>query len=107
MCWTCKAINKKYFLSPQKGDLRIWHIPQVPGDQFYYPVSSLEEAAKILEAISFYDLFQFNHKIKPDFCNANGLQVFNGKDWEDWTNEDGDYFDEIKDKFLQKKGECL
>ncbi len=60
--------------SPTEGDLKVWHIPQVPGEPFYVPVSSLEEATKVLGVLADYDLFQYEDRIKPDYCNASGLE---------------------------------
>ena len=84
------------------GDLRVWWVPQVPGKCFYVPVSSIEEAAKLLVVLADYDLFQYNNRIKPDYCNAGGLQVFlddafeDGPDWCDWYDEDTGEEDPIK-----------
>ena len=47
-----------------------------------------------LYTLANYDLFQFENNIKPDYCNAGGLEEFNGKDWLEWEDEDGDNIDE-------------
>lgn len=91
------------------GDLRVWWIPQVPGKCFYVPVSSVEEAAKLLFVLADYDLFQYKNKIKPDYCNAGGLQVWTEdawkedigdglekSDWCDWYDEETGEDDPIK-----------
>ena len=81
-----------------KGDLRVWWIPQVPmQDSFKVSVSSPKEAKKILDVLAQYDLYQYDNNIKPDYCNAGGLQVedING-DWYEWDNEDGETIDEIE-----------
>ena len=54
--------------------LRIWHIPQVPMRAFHVEVETLKEAIKILDILANYDLFQFENQVKPDYCNAQGLQ---------------------------------
>lgn len=82
--------------TPKIGDLRVWHIPQVPGKPFHVTVSSPDEAKKILSTLWNYDIFQFENKIKPDYSNASGLEVYeedagdgvNG--WCEWFNEEGD-----------------
>lgn len=78
-----------------EGDLRVWHIPQVPGKPFYVPVQSPEEAIKVLDILADYDQFQFQNNIKPDYCNASGLEVFEGGEWVEWYNEDGEDIDEV------------
>lgn len=69
---------------PNIGDLRVWHIPQVPMDAFYVPVGSPEEAAKVLNVLANYDIFQYQKRVKPDYCNAAGLEVY-----EEGGSEDG------------------
>lgn len=76
------------------GDLRVWHIPQVPGLVFHVPVASLDEAKKVLEVLQNYDLFQYKNRIKGDYANASGLEVAetdeNGElEWCEWNDEDG------------------
>jgi len=72
--------------------LRVWWIPQVPGEPFTVPVKTLREGKLVLDILANYDAFQFDHRIKPDYCNAGGLQEFDltddhdGSDgsWSDW-----------------------
>ncbi|AEZ66275.1 hypothetical protein EXT67_20440 [Pectobacterium atrosepticum] len=52
-----------------KQKLRVCHVPQIPMEPFIVPVSSLEEAVVVMNALADYDLFQFENKIKPDYCN--------------------------------------
>jgi len=82
----------KFSLNPKKGDLRVWWIPQIPMDPFYVFVNTPEEAVLLIDAFAKYDLFQFKNNIKPDYCNAGGLQVFDEEgDWSEWCgNEDED-----------------
>jgi hypothetical protein len=75
--------------TPKEGDLRVWHIPQVPMKAFRVPVASAEEAIKLINVLANYDLFQFENNIKPDYCNVNGLEVFENGEWLEWENEDG------------------
>lgn len=85
--------------------LRIWHIPQVPGKPFYVPVETPEEGAKLIEVLSIYDQFQYQNKIKPDFCNACGLQYYDDreKDWLDWTDENGFELDDYMENQREEK----
>jgi hypothetical protein len=93
---------------PNKGDLKVWWIPQVPmNNPFEYPVKSPEEAAILCDALAKYDLFQHENNIKPDFSNAGGLVVYDldsdgeGKPgWVDWYTEDDDDFDCFMDAYL-------
>lgn len=75
---------------PAIGDLRIWWIPQVPGKSFCVSVASVERGVELLDVLANYDIFQFENRIKPDYCNAGGLQVFDADGWSDWCNDDFD-----------------
>ena len=63
-------------MSTKRGTLRVWHIPQVPGKAFRIDVSSVQEAAKIMAVLADYDLFQYRNRIKPDYSNASGVEVY-------------------------------
>lgn len=71
-----------------EGTLRFWWIPQVPMKPFYVNVSTVAEAALLYNAFSHYDLFQYENKVKPDYCNTGGLEVFVNGEWEKWESED-------------------
>lgn len=76
--------------------LRVWWIPQITCKPFYVDVGSLEEGVKVMDMLAEYDLFQYDNNIKPDYCNAGGLQVFDPEDdtdgpngsWCDWYDEE-------------------
>jgi hypothetical protein len=78
----------------KEGDLRVWWVPQLPGESFKVPVISIEEGVKIINVLADYDIFQYSNNIKPDYCNVGGLQRYvldNGEgvpDWEDWYDEE-------------------
>jgi len=55
------------------GDLRVWWIPQIPGEPFYAPVPSVNAAKLLLDTLARYDQFQLDQRIKPDYCNVGGL----------------------------------
>lgn len=87
--------------TPKIGDLRIWWIPQIPMEPFYFPVQNVEQAHHDLKLLAEYDKFQFEKNIKPDYSNAGGLEVYvedwDGKgnpEWEDWMDETGLDIDE-------------
>lgn len=72
----------------------VWWIPQVPGPAFNVEVSTIAEGRKILEVLAHYDLFQFENRIKPDYCNAGGLSMWDpdadGPGKGDWYDVDPD-----------------
>jgi hypothetical protein len=77
------------------GDLRVWWIPQVPMHSFEVDVSSVKEGAKILKVLADYDKFQFENNVKPDYCNAGGLDRWCSNSdgegtpgWEGWYDEE-------------------
>lgn len=75
----------------KEGSLRVWHIPQIPGAPFRADVANLRDAALLLRSLARYDLFQFENNIKPDYCNAQGLEVFEDGEWCEWCDpETGD-----------------
>ena len=51
-------------------------------------------------ALAYYDMFQFENKVKPDYSNAGGLEIFRNGEWEEWESDDGD---NVRD--VQRKGE--
>ena len=81
------------FPAPQEGDLRVWWIPQIPMKAFEWPVDDLRQAAVMLDALAAYDDFQFAENVKGDYANTGGLSIFQGGEWVDWENEEGDDFD--------------
>jgi len=95
--------------------LRVWHIPQVPMKAFFVEVSSVEEGVRMMDALANYDIFQCENNIKPDYCNANGLQMWDeslteedmadmelSDKWVDWGN---DFFDDPRDYLESLKEE--
>ena len=73
--------------SPKPGDLRLWWIPQVPMKQFHVYVADVEQAMLLYDTLAQYDLFQLDNNIKPDFCNAGGLEVWEDGEWCEWWSE--------------------
>lgn len=77
------------------GDLQVWWVPQVPMKAFTFAVKDVETGAALLTALAEYDLFQLKHNIKPDFCNAGGLNRWVADSdgdgtpgWESWYDEE-------------------
>ena len=67
--------------------LKVWWIPQVPMKAFEVEILSLAEGVKLLDVLANYDLFQFENRIKPDYCNAGGIVMLEGDGWVDWYDE--------------------
>jgi hypothetical protein len=67
--------------------LRVWWIPQVPGNPFYVNVQTIREGVLVMDTLSAYDLFQFLHNIKGDYANAGGLEQFIEDQWMTWYDE--------------------
>lgn len=87
--------------------LRVYHIPQVPMKAFYVPVKSVAEGKKVMDILAAYDAFQFENNIKPDYCNINGLEVFDEgeQEWVSWDIETENYcYDDVYEYCMS--GEC-
>jgi hypothetical protein len=72
--------------SPKEGDLRVWHMANPPSEPFLRSVDSLEEACKVLTLLADRDLSLgaiVSH-------NAQGLQVYEAREWVEWESFDGD-----------------
>lgn len=88
--------------------MRVWWIPQVGANAtFYIPVESVEQARQFMDVLAAYDCFQWNHNIKPDYCNVGGLQIWNEEDndWEDWYYEDDEHFYDDVDTYCDEMSE--
>lgn len=97
-----KRVYSKDGLSVEtEGSLMVWWIPQVPMQPFLFPVDTPQMAKEVLKCLAFYDLFQFDNNIKPDYANAGGLLVFEedpeDDGWCEWSNpETGDTIDQVQ-----------
>ncbi len=79
-----------------KIKLRVWWIPQVPMKAFRVEVETPQEAKKLLSILADYDIFQFENKIKPDYSNAGGLEVYENEKWNEWYDSEGEDIDNTK-----------
>jgi len=76
------------------GDMRVWWIPQLPMEAFHVSVESVREGAKIISVLANYDIFQYENNVKPDYCNAGGLQIYledageGAPGWVDWYDDE-------------------
>lgn len=90
--------------------LRVWWIPQVGAisEPFYIPVQSVEEGKRVMDMLAAYDAYQLQNRVKPDYSNVGGLQIYNPEiaDYEDWYLEtEDDYFDDV-DEYLESIGKA-
>ena len=72
-------------------------MPQVPGSPFCVMVDTVTEGQRLLQVLAEYDMFQHYHNIKPDYCNAGGLAIWNASDqeWEDFDPDDPGAFEQL------------
>lgn len=81
-------------------EIRVWWVPQIPGDSFRYTVPSLAAAKLLVDALARYDLFQLDHGVRPDFDNAGGASwrhpVLTGGEWQDFDPEDDEELAEVE-----------
>lgn len=74
---------------PKQKPLRVWWIPQIPGKPFRVDVPTLAEGVKLMDVLAQYDIFQYEHRIKPDYCNAGGIEMLDTDgEWCDWYDEE-------------------
>lgn len=98
-------------MTPNYGDLRVWWIPQVPMKPFHFPVDSVEQAVHDLRLLAEYDKFQYENRVRPDYCNAGGLEVYvedcdgeGNPGWEDWS-DDEQTIDEVMAEQEEEQGD--
>lgn len=85
------------------GDLQVWWVPQIPMKEFTVDVADLREGVKIMSVLAAYDLFQYENRIKPDFCNAGGIERWcedsdgdGNPGWESWCDEESGEYDPVE-----------
>lgn len=91
------------------GALRVWWIPQLPGEPFRVRVPTLTAARLVVHALADYDLFMLEHGVRGDFSNTGGLEeclvadAANAADdeWAGYETDDGDEFEELTDSQLE------
>jgi hypothetical protein len=76
----------------KEGDLSVWHIPQIPGTPIRISVDSIEDGFSVMQILSVYDAFQLEENIKPDYANANGLDIWESGEWVTWYDDDIDEY---------------
>ena len=82
---------------PKTTHYIVWWIPQIPGKAFEVGTDSAEFARKLEGVLADYDLFQFEHRIKPDYSNMGGTV--------EWDDDEGAYIDVDWDEFSDTRQE--
>lgn len=81
----------------EKEKLRLIHIPQLGARaEIIIEVESLEEALRVSEILAYYDLMQYEKKIKSDYTNMTLLEMYKDGEWTTYYNECFEDFDDIK-----------
>jgi len=75
-----------------RAEFRVWWIPQVPGRPFEATVASYRDGKALEDILGRYDAFQFEQRIKGDYCNAGGVQ------WKHPDMTDGEWLDLDEDE---------
>lgn len=76
------------------GDLRVAHFPQIPMQPFTVEVPTVEQGLWLVGVLADYDLFQYEKKIKPDYCNDGLVQRY-----EDNGNADDPSWYDVDENF--------
>lgn len=80
-------VERSEAVSKSAIEYRVWWIPQIPMEPFEYPVPDIDTGALLCDALAKYDLFQFENKVKPDYCNTGGMS------WRHPERTDGEWYD--------------
>lgn len=93
---------------PKPGDLQVWWVPQIPGKSFLVDVESVEEGVRMMSVLAEYDAFQYENRIKPDYANAGGLNVYekdyDGEGTDGWVSwYDPDSGEDDPEKYLRSR----
>ena len=82
----------------KEGDLQVWWCPQCPMKSFKVDVKNTDEAILLLTTLARYDLFQYENKVKGDYANVGGLNVYEDDEWISWYNDEFEDIDELMRK---------
>ena len=72
---------------------KVWYIPQVPMAAFEVEVPDVPSARMVLDALSAFSLFEFENRVKPDYCDAGGIVVLDHGEWRDLEEDDEEFCD--------------
>jgi hypothetical protein len=93
----------------QSAQFRVWWVPQVPMQSFLYEVPDIATGKALCDALAKYDMFQLEHNVKPDYCNAGGMAwkhpVHTDGEWHDFDYEDEFEVEDIHTAIAKAGGE--
>lgn len=98
-----KQITDKMYGTDESDLLkfRVWWIPQIPlrrGQKpFYAEAPNFKTALLIDETLGRYDIYQYENRVKPDFSNVGGIQVWDATE-NDWVSIDKSEYAKWEDK---------
>jgi len=72
---------------------RVWNFVNPPCDPDYYPVNSPKHGAGLINALANSQLLD-----ESITDNAFGLEVFEGGEWTEWMDDDGNDIDYLCDE---------
>lgn len=80
-----------------ENEFKVWWIPQAPMTAFEVDVPDLETGVLLCNVLARYDAFQFEHKVKPDYCNVGGIRWRGPETSGEWYDVDPDDEDDMVD----------
>lgn len=84
-----------------EGDMRVWWCrgySDTDRPMTYIPVATPEAAIPVLQELADNDL-----KNAEVYFNAGGLMVFEGNDWCEWYNDEGEDIDDYAERLADEK----
>lgn len=60
---------------------KVWHKPQILSKHYVAFVSTLAEARVLLDNLSKYDEFLFDHDISTEYASQQGISILEDGDW--------------------------
>lgn len=91
----------------EKPKFRVWWVPQIgmTGKPFELDVPTIEAGLMICTALADYDVYQFENKIKPDYCSMGGLQwchpILTEGEWWDIDTDDEDDMEDVRERIKE------
>lgn len=74
-------------------NFKVSHYPQIPCNPFEVEFDTIQEALRLKDILADYDMFQYENRIKPDYCNMTAILAYDEK-YKEWYELD-DY--EVED----------
>lgn len=72
------ATNQKY---------RVWYVPQIPMEAFFYETDDLGTAQTVLDALAGFASFEYDNNLKPDYADAGGIELYDEEyGWEEYSD---------------------